>query len=98
MLEILRRETSAASRATSAPRPAGKLAPALLARLIELTLPPEVALGPRIGEDACAIEIEGRNTDRRDGLRVSRRGTDRGTGTVNSNQATVSYPSRHRAR
>ena len=42
---------------TSLPLPAGKLAPELLARLIETPLPPEVVLGPRIGEDACAIEI-----------------------------------------
>ena len=42
---------------TSTPLPAGKLAPALLARLIETRLPPEVRLGPRIGEDACAIEV-----------------------------------------
>ena len=38
--------------------PAGKLAPELLARLIETSLPPEVVIGPRIGEDACAIEVE----------------------------------------
>ena len=38
--------------------PTGKLAPELLARLIETSLPPEVVLGPRIGEDACAIEVE----------------------------------------
>ena len=31
---------------TSAPLPAGKLAPDLLARLIETSLPPEVLLGP----------------------------------------------------
>ena len=43
--------------AASAPLPAGKLAPALLERLIETRLPPEVRLGPRIGEDACAIEV-----------------------------------------
>ena len=43
---------------TSAPLPAGKLAPSFLARLVETPLPPEVVLGPRIGEDACAIEIE----------------------------------------
>ena len=43
---------------TSAPLPAGKLAPDFLARLIETSLPPEVVLGPRIGEDACAIEVE----------------------------------------
>ena len=43
----------------SAPLPAGKLAPEFLARLIETSLPPEVVLGPRIGEDACAIEVEG---------------------------------------
>ena len=43
---------------TSASLPAGKLAPDLLARLIETPLPPEVVLGPRIGEDACAIEVE----------------------------------------
>ena len=42
----------------SAPLPAGKLAPAFLAQLIETSLPPEVVLGPRIGEDACAIEME----------------------------------------
>ena len=42
----------------SAPLPAGKLPPDLLARLIATSLPPEVVLGPRIGEDACAIEIE----------------------------------------
>ena len=41
-----------------APLPAGKLAPDFLARLIEMSLPSEVALGPRIGEDACAIEVE----------------------------------------
>lgn len=46
-----------AGRAMSAPLPAGKLAPELLARLIETRLPPEVRLGPRIGEDACAIEV-----------------------------------------
>ena len=49
---------------TSAPLPPGKLAPTLLERLIEtgrrrlLGLPPEVRLGPRIGEDACAIGVE----------------------------------------
>ena len=43
---------------TSAPLPAGKLSPEFLARLIETSLPPEVVLGPRIGEDACAIEVE----------------------------------------
>ena len=42
----------------SEPLPAGKLAPEFLARLIETSLPPEVVLGPRIGEDACAIEVE----------------------------------------
>ena len=42
----------------SAPLPAGKLAPDFLSRLIETSLPPEVVLGPRIGEDACAIEVE----------------------------------------
>ena len=42
----------------SAPLPAGKLAPEFLARLIETSLPPEVVLGPCIGEDACAIEVE----------------------------------------
>ena len=52
------RETPAAPVGTSAPLPAGKIAPDFLARLIETTLPPEVVLGPRVGEDACAIEIE----------------------------------------
>ena len=47
-----------AARAPSAPLPAGKLAPDLLARLIATDLPPEVRLGPRVGEDACAIEVE----------------------------------------
>ena len=42
----------------SVPLPAGKLAPEFLSRLIETTLPPEVVIGPRIGEDACAIEVE----------------------------------------
>ena len=42
----------------SIPLPTGKLASDLLARLIETSLPPEVVLGPRIGEDACAIEVE----------------------------------------
>ena len=42
----------------SVPLPAGKLAPELLARLIATNLPPEVRLGPRIGEDACAIGVE----------------------------------------
>ena len=45
-------------RAAPDPLPPGKLAPELLARLIETRLPPEVRLGPRIGEDACAIEVE----------------------------------------
>ena len=48
----------AAARATPAPLPAGKLAPDLLARLIATDLPPEVRLGPRVGEDACAIAVE----------------------------------------
>ena len=52
------RETPAAPAGTSVPLPAGKLAPDFLARLIETSLPPEVVLGPRIGEDACAIEVE----------------------------------------
>lgn len=47
----------AADRAAPDPLPPGKLAPELLARLIETRLPPEVRLGPRIGEDACAIEV-----------------------------------------
>ena len=48
----------AAPAGRSAPLPAGKLAPEFLARLIETSLPSEVVLGPRIGEDACAIEVE----------------------------------------
>ena len=48
----------ATDRAAPVPLPPGKLAPELLARLIETRLPPEVRLGPRIGEDACAIEVE----------------------------------------
>ena len=48
----------AADRATPAPLPPGKLTPTLLERLIETRLPPEVRLGPRIGEDACAIGVE----------------------------------------
>ena len=53
------RETPpAADPASAAPLPPGKLAPTLLERLIETRLPPEVRLGPRIGEDACAIEVE----------------------------------------
>lgn len=52
------REIPAAPAGTSAPLPVGKLAPDFLARLIETTLPPEVVLGPRVGEDACAIEVE----------------------------------------
>ena len=46
------------TRRPSSPLPAGKLAPELLAALIDTDLPPEVVLGPRIGEDACAIEVE----------------------------------------
>ena len=42
----------------AAPLPAGKLAPEFLAALLRGVLPPEVVLGPRVGEDACAIEIE----------------------------------------
>ena len=42
----------------STPLPPGKLAPEFLAGLIETSLPSEVALGPRIGEDACAIDLE----------------------------------------
>ena len=49
------REESAAA---SGRLPTGKLAPELLERLIETRLPPEVRLGPRVGEDACAIEVE----------------------------------------
>ena len=56
--DVPARETPAAPAGTSAPLPAGKLAPDFLAQLIETSLPPEVVLGPRIGEDACAIEIE----------------------------------------
>ena len=52
------RETPPAPAATSVPLLAGKLSPDFLARLIETSLPPEVVLGPRIGEDACAIEVE----------------------------------------
>ena len=52
------REIPAAPAGTSATLPAGKVAPDFLARLIETTLPPEVVLGPRVGEDACAIEVE----------------------------------------
>ena len=50
--------TPAASAGVSAPLPAGKLPPDFLARLIETSLPHEVVLGPRIGEDACVIEVE----------------------------------------
>ena len=37
----------------------GKLPPELLAELLatRVPLPPEVRLGPRIGEDACAIDV-----------------------------------------
>ena len=42
---------------TAARLPAGKLAPEFLARLVDMSLPPEVVLGPRVGEDACAIEV-----------------------------------------
>ena len=52
------RQTPAAPAGPSALLPAGKVAPDFLAQLIETTLPSEVVLGPRIGEDACAIEIE----------------------------------------
>ena len=48
----------AATRAASGPLPAGKLAPDFLDRLLAADLPPEVRLGPQIGEDACAIEVE----------------------------------------
>ena len=51
-------ETAAAARATPDPLPAGKLAPDFLDRLLAGDLPPEVRLGPRIGEDACAIAVE----------------------------------------
>jgi hydrogenase maturation factor len=41
--------------------PAGKLPPALLARLLERSPPrdPAVVLGPAVGEDACAIRVPG---------------------------------------
>ena len=55
---VLGREPSPAPAVNSAPLPTGKPSPEFLARLIETSLPPEVVLGPRIGEDACAIEIE----------------------------------------
>jgi hydrogenase maturation factor len=40
--------------------PAGKIPAALLTRLLESGggMPPEVLLGPAVGEDACAIEID----------------------------------------
>jgi hydrogenase expression/formation protein HypE len=39
-------------------RPSGKVPPALLAELLgDLPLPPEVRLGPAVGEDACAIDV-----------------------------------------
>lgn len=43
----------------SSPIPTGKLPAALLARLLASAppLPEEVRLGPRIGEDACAIDV-----------------------------------------
>ena len=47
----------AADRAAPAPLPPGKLAPDFLGRLVAADLPPEVRLGPRVGEDACAIEV-----------------------------------------
>jgi len=41
--------------------PTGKLPPALLRELLATcpALPPEVRLGPRLGEDACAIDVPG---------------------------------------
>ena len=44
---------------TARPLAAGKLPPALLGRLLASlpAAPPEVLLGPELGEDACAIEI-----------------------------------------
>ena len=43
------------------PLPTGKLPPALLRELLEEAdeAPPEVLLGPRLGEDACAIRVPG---------------------------------------
>lgn len=37
----------------------GKLPPGLLAELLPTVLPPEVLLGPRVGEDAAAIAVPG---------------------------------------
>ena len=51
-------ETPAKAREDPDHLPAGKLSPELLARLTATDLPPEVRMGPRIGEDACAIEVE----------------------------------------
>ena len=44
----------------SIPIPAGKIPVDLLARLLATSrpLPPEVRLGPAVGEDACAIDVE----------------------------------------
>jgi hydrogenase maturation factor len=44
---------------TSTPIPAGKVPVDLLARLLamDLPLPPDVRLGPAVGEDACAIDV-----------------------------------------
>ncbi len=41
--------------------PSGKLPASLLAELLDAgpELPPEVRLGPRVGEDACAVELGG---------------------------------------
>lgn len=45
----------------SSPIPVGKLPTELLARLLDdlAPLPPEVRLGPAIGEDACALDVPG---------------------------------------
>jgi hydrogenase maturation factor len=42
------------------PLPLGKLSPELLTSLLPSadSLPPEIQVGPRVGEDACAIDVE----------------------------------------
>ena len=83
---MVRRDPSA----TSAPLPAGKLAPELLARLIESSLPPEVRIGPRIGEDACAIAVEaGTLVAATDPITLTGSGVGAHAVTVNANDVAV---------
>jgi hydrogenase expression/formation protein HypE len=70
----------------------GKVSAVLLERLLEdlAPLPPEVVVGPAIGEDACAIEVEaGVLVAASDPITLSAAGVGRAVVTINANDLAV---------